>query len=78
MSVEINIDELTSFSINEGEQVKSSFGLTFLNNICLYNKIAKEIEIKITEHKPLKMVYVITGHMDAKMTFYLAPKIEED
>jgi proliferating cell nuclear antigen len=78
MSVEINIDELTSFSINEGEQVKSSFGLTFLNNICLYNKIAKEIEIKITEHKPLKMVYVITGHVDAKMTFYLAPKFEED
>jgi len=78
MSVEIKIDDLTSFSINEGENVKTSFGLTYLNNICLYNKIAKEIEIKITENAPLKIVYLINGQPDAKMTFYLAPKIDDD
>jgi len=78
MSVEIKIDDLTSFSINEGENMKTSFGLTYLNNICLYNKIAKEIEIKITENAPLKIVYLLNGQPDAKMTFYLAPKIDDD
>ena len=78
MFVEINIEDLTAFSINEGETVKLSFSLQYLHNICLYNKLSKEIELKFSENIPIKIAYNIFGDENAKMTFYLAPKISED
>lgn len=78
MFVEIKIEDLTSFSINEGETVNMSFSLTFLHNICLYNKLSKEIELKFSENVPMKIIYNIIGDEDgAKMVFYLAPKITD-
>ena len=78
MFVEINIEDLTAFSINEGETVKLSFSLQYLHNICLYNKLSKEIELKFSENVPIKITYNIFGDEEAKMTFYLAPKINDD
>ena len=48
------------------------------NNICLYNKISKEMEVKIGADYPMKIVYQLPGHDDAKMVFFLAPKISEN
>jgi proliferating cell nuclear antigen len=78
MFVEIDIEDLTAFSINEGETVKLSFSLQYLHNICLYNKLSKEIELKFSDNIPIKITYNIFGDENAKMTFYLAPKISED
>jgi hypothetical protein len=75
MAVEIKIDDLTAFSINEGEQLNLSFSLTYMHNICMYNKIAKEIEIQLTDNFPMKMVYSLGE--EAYISFYLAPKIND-
>jgi hypothetical protein len=77
MSVEIQMDDLTSFVIDEGGELQLSFSLTFMHNICLYNKISKEMEVKIGADYPMKIVYQLPGHDDAKMVFFLAPKISE-
>lgn len=78
MSVEMKIDDLNSFSINEGQTMKLSFSLNYLHNICLYNKIAKEMEIGLKDNFPMKIVYKLNGYEDAKLIFYLAPKINDD
>jgi proliferating cell nuclear antigen len=78
MYVEIEIDDLSSFAIDENETIQSSFSLTFMHNIGLYNKLSKEIEIKISNSYPLKMIYKLPMSEDAQMIFYLAPKINED
>jgi len=81
MLVKINIDDLTSYAINEDETMKMSFSLTHLNNICMYNKIAKDIEIHLTDNYPMKLVYYLEENSDengAKLVFYLAPKINDD
>jgi proliferating cell nuclear antigen len=75
MSVEINIDDLTCFSINEGEELKLSFSLNFLHNICSFNKLSKEMEIKLCNDYPLAVVYDLDG--EGFMKFYLAPKIDD-
>jgi len=75
MSVEMNIDDLTSFSINEGEQLNLSFSLNFLHNICSFNKLSKEMEIKLANDYPLAIVYDLG--MEGFMKFYLAPKIDD-
>jgi proliferating cell nuclear antigen len=78
MSVEINIDDLSAFAINEGEKLELSFSLQCLSNICLYNKLSKEIEIKVSPDYPIKIAYYLGGDEDAKMMFYLAPKVSSD
>ena len=77
MYVQIKIDDLSTYMINEGETVNMSFSLTYLHNICLYNKISKEMEIKICQNCPMKITYILNGHENAKMVFYLAPRIND-
>jgi len=75
MSVDIKIDDLTSFSINEGDELNLSFSLLYLNYICMYNKIAKDVDIRLCNQYPLSILYDLG--QDAKMAFFLAPKMED-
>ena len=76
MTVDIGIDDINAYSITEGENMKLSFALSMLNNICMYNKISKEIDIYLTANFPMKLVYNLGDN--ANYTFYLAPKIGDD
>ena len=76
MHVDMNIDDLSSFSINEGQELEMSFSLSYLHNICSFCKISKEIEIKISDNYPLSIIYDLQN--EAIMRFYLAPKINDD
>lgn len=87
MFVEIKIDDLSCFIIDEGKELSLAFSLTYLHNICLYNKIAKEVDIKFSSNYPMKMTYFLDplaeGHDErpensAKLSFYLAPKIADE
>ena len=78
MVCEIKIDDLSSFAINEGETVSSGYSLNYLHNICLYNKLSKEIDIKISADYPMKIIYKLFGNDNATMTFFLAPKINDE
>lgn len=78
MRVDIDVDELTSYSITEGdEDMKISFSLSRLHSICMYHKISKEMEIILTHNFPMKIIYNLDFE-EAKMIFYLAPKIGDD
>ena len=57
MSAKINIEELTEFAIDEGEIIQISFGLKYLHDICLYQKISKQVEIKISRNFPMMIIY---------------------
>jgi len=81
MMVEIKIEDLTSFIIDENGSLNLTFSLNYLHNICLYNKIAKEVEIKLTPNYPLQIIYnlgTITGGESAEIKFYLAPKMDDE
>jgi len=77
MAVEVPIDDLNSFAINEGEQLEMSFALSALNNICMFSKVSKEIMIRLCRDYPLSIVYPITEE-DAHLKIYLAPKIDDN
>ena len=78
MFVEIKINDLSSFIIDEGETINMSFSLTQIHNICLYNKMSKEIDVKFKTNFPMKLIYNLVGHPDAQIRFYLAPKINDN
>lgn len=77
MSVEVKIDDLNSFAINEGEELNMSFSLPQLHHITMFNKIAKEITVRLCDNYPLSIVYLITEEEDAHLKIYLAPKIND-
>jgi proliferating cell nuclear antigen PCNA len=79
MAVKIEIDDLNEFSIDEGAELTMSFSLANLNNACAYSKIAKVMQIHLTENFPMKIIFWL-GDVDgpAKLVFYLAPKINDD
>jgi proliferating cell nuclear antigen PCNA len=78
MKVDIPIDDLTSFAINEGQNLSLSYSLTHLHNICLYSKIAPEITIHMSTNFPIKMVFSVDNNSGAQIVFYLAPKLTDD
>jgi proliferating cell nuclear antigen PCNA len=79
MFAEISIDELQEFAIEEGEKIAISFSLKYLHDICLYHKISKHMDVKISSDFPMKIIYRLPDtDVDATMTFFLAPKIDHD
>ena len=63
-----------TFSYLNLHQLKMS--LKYLHIICMYNKLSKEIEIKLHHEYPLRIDYNIGD--GAIMRFFLAPKINDD
>jgi hypothetical protein len=76
MAVEIKIDDLTSFSIEENNELNLSFSLNYLHIICMYNKLSKDIEIKLHNDFPLKIEYIFGEN--AVLRYFLAPKINDE
>ena len=78
MNINISANDLVSYEIVENESLKASYALHVLYNITLYQKIASNIELHLSEGTPLKMIYRIDSEIEeAKMQFFLAPKIDE-
>jgi len=77
MFVEIPIDDLSEFSIEEGAHLELSFSLTYLKNMCAYNKLSESVVLKFSDSFPLQIVYPLGGE-NAQLAFHLAPKIHDD
>jgi proliferating cell nuclear antigen PCNA len=76
MFVEIHIDDLAEFSIDEDAKLKLSFSLTYLKNMCAYNKIAEHVVIKFSQSFPLQMMYPLGAN--AHLMIHLAPMSDMD
>lgn len=76
MSAQISIDDLTSFAIDEGERLKMSFSISHLHSIAQFNKLSKEVELKLKRNNPIQVLYSL-GDENTSLRFFLAPKIED-
>lgn len=76
MSVDVSIDDLDEFAIEEGKEMELRFSLKYLHDICLYQKLSRNIAIGISENTPLKASYELDD--GASMSFFLAPKMDDD
>jgi hypothetical protein len=73
MLVTIPIDDLTEYSIVEDEEIDLAYSLTYINKMCLTNKLSSEIQICISKEFPMKIIYDLGG--DSNLIFYIAPKV---
>jgi proliferating cell nuclear antigen len=75
MKVEIPIDELTSFSIVEGEIITLTYSLAYINKMCITNKLSTDIDFSLSDSCPLKINYDLGD--DSNLVFFIAPKMNE-
>ena len=75
MRVDISIDDLTSYSIIEDEQVILTYSLAYINKMCITNKLSTDIEFSLSNECPMKINYNLGD--DSLMVFYIAPKMNE-
>jgi hypothetical protein len=74
MSVIVEIDDLSSYAIEEEKELDMSFSLKCLHNMCSFSKIYKEVELKLHSDSPLYICYS-DGELSVKI--YLAPQMSE-
>jgi len=75
MFVEIGINDLSEFSIDEGADLTLLFSLTYLKNICSYNKISDNVRIQFSDSYPMRAEYDLGS--SGSLVFHLAPKIDD-
>jgi proliferating cell nuclear antigen len=73
MRVDIPIDDLSSFSIVEGEEIKLSYSLAYMNKMCINNKLSNDIEFSLSNECPMKITYNLGD--DSLMVFFIATKV---
>jgi len=76
MNVIITTDDVELLAVVEDKEIKASYGIKYISQMCQFYKLSSTCAIHITQDIPLQLKYVIDG--DSIMRFYLAPKISND
>ena len=76
MLVNIPIDDLTEYSIVEGEIIDLKYSLNYITKMCLTNKLSNEVNFCISAEYPMKIIYDLGD--ESSLVFFMAPKISDD
>jgi proliferating cell nuclear antigen PCNA len=76
MSVEVSVDDMEAFAINEGAELAASYSLAHLHTFLSFHKISRAVEVRISPEYPLQLIYSVG--QNATLKFFLAPKIETE
>jgi len=72
MLVNIPIDDLSEYSINEGDDINLNYSLVYIHKMCITNKLSNEIQFSISKEFPMKIKYDLGDN--SIIEFYIAPK----
>jgi proliferating cell nuclear antigen PCNA len=73
MRVNIPSDDLSGYSIIEDGEIDLTYSLTYINKLCITNKLTQDIEFYISNERPMKIAYNLGG--ESYIVFHIAPKI---
>ena len=76
MRVNILIDDMSSYSIIEGEEINLIYSLIYISKMCITNKLSADIDFSLSNECPMKINYDLGD--DSSLTFYIAPKLADD
>lgn len=75
MIVEIPTDDLISYSIIEDEHIILTYNLTYINKMCITNKLSNNINFSLSNNCPMKILYDLGD--DSFILFFIAPNIND-
>ncbi len=75
MCVDVPVEDLSTYSVIEGEKIILTYSLIYVNKMCITNKLSNEIDFSLSNQCPMKIHYNLGD--DSSLVFYIAPKMEE-
>ena len=75
MRVDIPIDDLSGYSIIEGEEIVLTYSLSYINKMCITNKLSNDIEFSLSNNCPMKISYDLGDN--SLLQFFMAPKMND-
>lgn len=76
MRVNIPVDEMSSYSVVEGEEIILNYSLIYISKMCITNKLSPDIDFYLSNDSPMKIRYDLQD--DSCLLFYIAPKLSDD
>lgn len=76
MRVNIQVDDMLSYGVVEGEIIDLSYSLLYINKMCITNKLSTNIDFCVSKDCPMKINYDLGD--DSSLIFYIAPKLSDD
>ena len=76
MRVNIPVDDMSSYSVIEGEEVTLVYSLNYISKLCITNKLTNDIEFYLSNECPMKIKYDLGDN--SSLIFYIAPKLADD
>jgi proliferating cell nuclear antigen PCNA len=76
MRVRVHIDDMSSYSVVEGQALQVSYSLMYVSKMCVSNKLSPEIEFSLSGESPMRIKYDLGD--DSSLVFYIAPKVSDD
>ena len=75
MRVDIPVDDLTSYSVVEDEEIVLTYSLVYIHKMCITNKLSPDIDFSLSNQCPMKITYDLGD--ESSLIFYIAPKSDE-
>jgi proliferating cell nuclear antigen len=76
MRVNISVDDMTSYSVVEGEEINLNYSLIYISKMCITNKLSSDIDFFLSNECPMKINYNLGDN--SCLLFCIAPKITDD
>ncbi len=76
MRVNIPVDDMSSYSVVEGEEISLTYSLNYVSKMCITNKLSSDIDFSLSSECPMKIKYDLGDN--SSLFFYIAPKLEDD
>jgi proliferating cell nuclear antigen len=76
MRVNIPVDDMSSYSVVEGEEICLTYSLNYVSKMCVTNKLSSDIDFSLSSECPMKIKYDLGDN--SSLLFYIAPKLEDD
>jgi proliferating cell nuclear antigen len=76
MRVNIPVDDMSSYSVVEGEAINLNYSLIYISKMCITNKLSSDIDFCLSNDYPMKIKYDLGDN--SFLLFYIAPKISDD
>jgi len=80
MTADIKEELINEYSIEEDATVSVSFGLSYIERVCAFSKLNKDVSVHCSLEYPMKIHYSLDDENESKnyMRFFIAPKADDD
>jgi hypothetical protein len=76
LKVNIPIDDLDEYVINEGEDINVAFSLSHLSKMCTSMKLSSTVNVALSREYPMILKYNLGD--DSNVSFFIAPKLSDN